>query len=112
MVLNKIISNFNSLILNKYHGIDNKVLPLYFSEFEWRFNHCHTADFITKIKHYIQSSFVMTRKSITVAMDLYAIKRGVISCWGCQKGIHINYYFFINFYLILYFLKCNLLSKY
>lgn len=78
--LNKIISNFNSLILGKYHGVDKRMLPLYFSEFEWRFNHRHTTDFITKIMHYIQFSFVMTRKSITAAMDAYALKRGVISC--------------------------------
>lgn len=78
--LNKIISNFNSLILNKYHRIDKRMLPLYFSEFEWHFNHRHRTNFITKIMHYIQSSFVMMRKVIVAAMNAYAIKRVVISC--------------------------------
>ena len=54
-LLNICISNFNSMLLVTYHGI-MKMLPLYLSQFEWRFNHRNTKDFLSKITKYIQKS--------------------------------------------------------
>lgn len=73
--LNKIVSNLNSSILGVFHGIDKRMMPLYFSEFEWRYNHKHSKDFLCKISNYIRSSYITTRKMITNSMDLYAQER-------------------------------------
>lgn len=76
--LNKIISNLNSMILGVYHGISKRMLPLYFSEYEWRFNHRDTKDILPKMMHYLQLSNITTRKMIKDSMDVYAIHRGAI----------------------------------
>ena len=76
--LNKIVSNFNSALNNVYHGIGKRMLPLYYSEYEWRFNHRNSKDILDKISKYIQKSSVCTRKMITNALNLYALKRGLI----------------------------------
>lgn len=75
---NKIVSNINSVILGVYHGICKHMLPLYFSEFEWRFNHRHTKDYLGKIMKYLRKSSPMTRKSITETMNNYASERGLV----------------------------------
>ena len=76
--LNKIISNFNSAINNVYHGIGKRMLPLYYSEYEWRFNHRNSKNILNKISKYIQKSVVCTRKMITGALNQYALKSGLI----------------------------------
>lgn len=73
--LNKIVSNLNSSILGVFHGIDKRMMPLYFSKFEWRYNNKHSKDFLCKISNYIRSSYITTRKMITNSMDLYAQER-------------------------------------
>lgn len=75
--LNKIVSNFNNAINHVYHGIGKRMLPLYYSEYEWRFNHRHTKDLMGKISKYIQRSSVSTGKMITFALDQYAQARGI-----------------------------------
>lgn len=54
--LNKIISNFKSKILDLYHGVGKRMLPLYFSEYEWRFNYRQSKNMLDKIFHHIQNS--------------------------------------------------------
>lgn len=76
--LNKIVSNFSSMILGVYHGIDKRLIPLYFSEFEWRFNHRHTKDIIKKMCVYIQQSCIMTKQMIKKSLDTYAFDRKLI----------------------------------
>lgn len=76
--LNKIVSNFNSALNNVYHGIEKRMLPLYYSEYEWRFNHKNSKEILSKISKYIQKSSVCTRKMITNALNQYALKRGLI----------------------------------
>lgn len=65
------------MILGVYHGISKRMLPLYFSEFEWRFNHRSTKGILAKIGHYIQSSAIVTKKMITASMSAYAVDRGL-----------------------------------
>lgn len=73
--LNICVSNFNSMLLGTYHGIMKKMLPLYFSKFEWRFNHRNTKDFLSKIKKYIQKSSPMSRRNIQTALTAYYLQR-------------------------------------
>lgn len=75
--LNKIISNFNSVLISTFHGINQRMLPLYYSEYEWRFNHRHTPNILEKIQKYIRLSTIGTRKMITKSMDAYALSRGI-----------------------------------
>lgn len=75
--LNKIISNLNSTFLNVFHGVNKRMMPLYLSEYEWRFNHRHTKDDLSKISAYIQSSSVTTREMNTYALNSYEIQRGL-----------------------------------
>ena len=62
--LNKIVSNLNSMLVDVFHGITKRMLPLYYGEYEWRFNHRHTKDVLSKIKKYVRHSDVHTRKMI------------------------------------------------
>ena len=62
--LNKIVSNLNSMLVDVFHGITKRMLPLYYGEYEWRFNHRHTKDMLSKIKKYVRHSDVHTRKMI------------------------------------------------
>lgn len=71
--LNKIISNFSSMVLGVYHGISKRMIPLYFSEYEWRYNHRNTKNILDKIRHYLQFSSRM----ISDSMNAYALDRGL-----------------------------------
>lgn len=71
------ISNLLLMINGTYHGIGKRELPLYFSEFEYRFNHRRTKDFLPKIVHYIQKARVMTKNMIKATLDKYALERGL-----------------------------------
>ena len=73
--LNKVISNLNSMILGVYHGISKRMIPLYFSEYEWRYNHRNTKNILLKISHYLQLSNVTTKRMIINSMDAYATHR-------------------------------------
>lgn len=75
--LNKIISNLNSQLVDRYHGVAKRMLPLYYSEFEWRFNHRNCKSIMDKIKNYIIQSSIATRKMIRDSMDQYATARGL-----------------------------------
>ena len=70
--LNKIISNLNSQFIDRFHGVTKRMLPLYYSEFEWRFNHRNCESIMDKIKNYIMQSSIATRKMIRDSMDQYA----------------------------------------
>ena len=41
-----------------------KMLSLYLTEFEWRFNHRNIKDSLSKIKKYIQKSSPMSKRNI------------------------------------------------
>lgn len=73
--LNICISNFKSMVVGTYHGIDKRMLPLYLSEYEWRFNHRTTRNYLSKIKKYIQKSMSMKKTSIQNAMTIYYAQR-------------------------------------
>ena len=75
--LNKIISNLNSQFIDRFHGVTKRMLPLYYSEFEWRFNHRNCKSIMDKIKNYIMQSSIATRKMIRDSMDQYATARGL-----------------------------------
>lgn len=75
--LNKIISNLNSQLVDRFHGVVKRMLPLYYSEFEWRFNHRSCKSILDKIKNYIMQSSIATRKMIRDSMDQYATARGL-----------------------------------
>ena len=87
--LNKIISNLNSQFIDRFHGVTKRMLPLYYSEFEWRFNHRNCKSIMDKIKNYIMQSSIAARKMIRDSMDQYATARGLENAWGCQMGTHI-----------------------
>ena len=90
--LNKIISNLNSQFIDRFHGVTKRMLPLYYSEFEWRFNHRNCKSIMDKIKNYIMQSSIATRKMLRDSMDQYAMARGLENAWGCQMGTHILKY--------------------
>ena len=90
--LNKIISNLNSQFIDRFHGVTKRMLPLYYSEFEWRFNHRNCKSIMDKIKNYIMQSSIAARKMIRDSMDQYATARGLENAWGCQMGTHIVLY--------------------
>lgn len=75
--LNKIIFNLNSQLVDRFHGVAKIMLPLYYSEFEWRFNHRNCKSILDKIKNYIIQSSIATRKMIRDSMDQYATARGL-----------------------------------
>ena len=58
--LKKIISNLNSQFIDRFHGVTKRMLPLYYSEFEWRFNHRNCKSIMDKIKNYIMQSSIAT----------------------------------------------------
>lgn len=72
------------------------MLPLYYSEFEWRFNHRNCKSIMDKIKNYIMQSSIATRKMIRDSMDQYATARGLENAWGCQMGNHILFLNLVN----------------
>lgn len=43
--LNKIASSFNHQLLHVFHSIGKRMLPLYYAEYEWRFNHRRVETF-------------------------------------------------------------------
>ena len=90
--LNKIISNLNSQFIDRFHGVTKRMLPLYYSEFEWRFNHRNCKSIMDKIKNYIMQSSIATWKMICDSMDQYATARGLENAWGCQMGTHNVWY--------------------
>ena len=75
--LNKIISNLNSQLVDRFHGVAKRMFPLYYSEFEWRFNHRNCKSILDKIKNYIMQSSIATRKMIRDSMDQFATARGL-----------------------------------
>lgn len=75
--LNKIISNLNGQLVDRFHGVAKRMLPLYYSEFEWRFNHRNCKSILDKIKNYIIQSSIATRIMIRDSMDQYATARGL-----------------------------------
>lgn len=77
--LNKIISNLNSQLVDRFHGVVKRMLPLYYSEFEWRFNHRNCKSIMDRIKNYIMQSSIATRKMIRDSMDQYATARGLVN---------------------------------
>ena len=48
--LNKITSNLNSQLVDRFHGVAKRMLPSYYSEFEWRFNHRNCKSILDKVK--------------------------------------------------------------
>ncbi|MDM8292073.1 transposase [Faecalicoccus pleomorphus] len=75
--LNKIASSFNHQLLHVFHSIGKRMLPLYYAEYEWRFNHRKSRNILEKIRTYICQSSIATRKMIRTSMDLYADTRGL-----------------------------------
>ena len=75
--LNKIISKLNSQFIDRFHGVTKRMFPLYYSEFEWRFNHRNCKSIMDKIKNYIMQSSIAARKMIRDSMDQYATARGL-----------------------------------
>lgn len=75
--LNILVSNLNKMLLGVFHGINKRMLPLYFAEYEWRFNHRNTKNILDKVTKYIRSSFIARKKDIQAAMDVYALQRGL-----------------------------------
>lgn len=73
--LNKIISNLNSMVLGVYHGVSKRMIPLYFSEYEWHYNHRDTKNVLLKISHYLQVSNITTKRMIKHSMDAYTTQR-------------------------------------
>ena len=95
--LNKIISNLNCQFIDRFHGVAKRMLSLYYSEFEWRFNHRNCKSIMDKIKNYIIQSSIATRTSIATrkmirdSMDQYVMARGLENAQGCQMGTHISF---------------------
>ena len=75
--LNKIISNLNPYLLHVYHKVSKRMLPLYYCEYEQRFNHRKCRFIMDKIKNYITQSGVATQKIIHESVDQYAMARGL-----------------------------------
>lgn len=75
--LNKIASSFNHQLLHIFHSIGKRMLPLYYAEYEWQFNHRKSRNIPEKIRTYICQSSIATRKMIRTSMDLYADTRGL-----------------------------------
>ena len=75
--LNKVISNFSSEMLHVFHGIGKRMLPLYISEYEWRFNHRKCTNVMKEIKYCIQSSTIATKHMIKDAINIYTEKRSL-----------------------------------
>lgn len=88
--LNKIISNLNQQLLHVYHGVSKRMLPLYYGEYEWRFNHRKCKSIMDKIKNYVTLPGVATRKMIRDSMDRYALTRKLKFARGYHMGTHEN----------------------
>lgn len=67
--LNKIISNLNSQLIDRFHRVVKRMLPVYYSEFEWRYNHRNCKSIMDKIQNYIVQSSIATRKMVRDSMD-------------------------------------------
>lgn len=62
----KIISNIKQTINGIYRGVSQHVMPMFLTEFEWRFNHRYSGtSHLTKIQTAISHSSVHTRADIT-----------------------------------------------
>ena len=75
--LNKIISNLNQYLLHVYHGVSKRMLPLYYCEYKYRFNHRKCRFIMNKIKDYITQFEAVIKKMIRDFVDQYAIARGL-----------------------------------
>lgn len=75
--LDKVVSNFNSCLLHVYHGIGKKMLPLYYAEYEWRFNHRNLKDALGRIREYVALSEINTKNMIKEKMNQYLLDRSV-----------------------------------
>lgn len=75
--LNKIASSFNHQLLHVFHSIRKRMLSLYYTEYEWRFNHRKSRNILEKIRPCICQSSIATRKMIQTSMDQYADTRGL-----------------------------------
>ena len=53
------------------------MLPLYISEYEWKFNHHKYTNVMKEIKHCIQSSTIATKHMIKDAINIYTEKRSL-----------------------------------
>ena len=93
--LNKIISNLNSQFIDRFHGVTKRMLPLYYSEFEWRFNHRNCKSIMDKIKNYIMQSSIAARKMIRDSMDQYATARGLENAWVVRWVLTLFYMKFL-----------------
>lgn len=67
--VNKIISNLNSQLIDRFHRVVKRMLPVYYSEFEWRYNHRNCKSIMDKIQNYIVQSSIATRKMVRDSMD-------------------------------------------
>lgn len=73
--LNRIISNLNQYSLHVYHGVSKEILPLYYCEYEYRFNHRKCRFIMNKIKNYITQSGAAIRKMIRDFVDQCAMAK-------------------------------------
>ena len=64
------------------------MLPLYYGEYEWRFNHRKCKSIMDKIKNYVTLSGVATRKMIRDSMDRYALTRKLKFARGYHMGTY------------------------
>lgn len=64
-------------LLHVYHGVSKRILPLYYCEYKYRFNHRKHRFIMNKIKDYITQFEVATKKMIHGFVDQYAMVRGL-----------------------------------
>lgn len=86
--LNKIASSFNHQLLHVFHSIGKRMLPLYYAEYEWQFNHRKSRNILERIKTYISHSSIATQRMIRSSMDLYADTRGLQTFLEDLMGTH------------------------
>lgn len=86
--LNKIASSFNHQLLHVFHSIGKRMLPLYYAEYEWQFNHRKSRNILERIKTYISHSSTATQRMIRSSMDLYADTRGLQTFLEDLMGTH------------------------
>lgn len=88
--LNKIISNLNQYLLHVYHGVSKRMLPLYYGEYEWRFNHRKCRSIMDKIKNYITLSRIVARKMIRESVASMPWQEDLKFPRGYQMSTHIR----------------------
>ena len=73
------------------------MLPLYYFEYEYRFNHRKCRSIMNKIKNYFTKSGVATWKIIRDSVDQYAMARVLEISYELSEGTHNNLLICIKF---------------